>query len=271
MLTERNHTYLGRYNNIKVDGFSGDGYRKPREDRYINLNEVITDFSGRIQDVLSVGCSQGINEVLEAIRFPDKRFTCIDINPEAIEIARAGRWKFNDVAPYVRLFGSEKDIPELMELYKKYCTDEYFHMDVAGEMITLKKPVPNMTFKEMNATRTDFPNASFNLVISHFFDGKPEKHSMNQYNIGFEIERLLPDNGLFWNQEGCYIYKRSGLMGHFERVKKDMDGNIIYNPVDRSELFHEPESSQTPDNIISTIDSIAEDMARQIMKSAFTD
>jgi len=258
MITGSNHTYVGRYDCKEMNG--------PENDRYKNLNTVIADFSDRIRNVLSVGCSQGINEVIEAIQFPDKQFTGIDTNATAIERAVKGRWTFEDVSPYDNAFSSEKNLDLAKELFAQHCNPEYFEMDAQNGLVILKKPLPNTSFLRMNALSTGFPNESFNLIISHYFDGSIKNLTETQYSVGFEIERLLPNDGLFWNQYGCYVYKRSGLMGHFEQVKKDGSGKVTYESVDRSKLFPDPAQSDRPDLTLGGKKDIVEAIAHMIAK-----
>ena len=226
MGSEHGYTYVGRYNLIETN---------TKDRRWdFPINDVFSKFGREISDVLSMGCSVGVNETLVAIQNPSVQFLGIDNNPHSIEIASSGIWPIDTIRP--RVLAGSGDDRTLRSLIDCYCPCEYFELDMDRGTLALKRNVPNISFEVRDGRKTGLDPDSYDLIMMRGVTG--------YRSFGLEVERLLHEHGLYWNVHGLFHYFGNS---DFRRVL-NINGSyaIELEPADNKFLFPQNDDSPSP-------------------------
>ncbi len=233
-MSQDGYTFLGRYYEV-------DRSRHLPAGQIWTIRDVFDRLGGDITDALDIGCSVGINDVIAAVENPTKNFIGIDINPSSIETAISGKWNFQGIMPSGMAMWLPCSEETLVDLYKRFCNPEYFEIDTGSKEVRLIKPVENIKFECQDGKNTNFPDNSFDFILSYMVAGMPWKNlpvDMHDY-IGFEIERILRNGKYLWHQEGLFrLHKEKGGSGLFYRMTR-FNGGVDQesDPTYKSKLF----------------------------------
>ncbi len=233
---DRKHGYcfLGRYNILDR--------ATHREGWDWLIKDVFTHFGSDISNVVSMGCSVGVNEVLLGINHPHIKITGIDIDGEAIEKANAGIWELDDIRPSGLAISN--DDATLRRIYERFCPEGYFDIDFQNSTLKIIKPFENVDFEVKDGTKTQYPDGSFDLVMMHMLCGEEcHPYSPAFVRLGREVERIVKPNGLFWNESGLFrIISAENDESPYRRVLNRKDSyEIESKPTEREFLFPPPE------------------------------
>lgn len=212
------HTYAGRYFE------NSRGY-----DDYWPFDEVMRLFGDKIKNVLSLGCSNGINESIIASRYPQLCVTAIDIYSPLIEQAKAGEWDFKDI------FKVTAEYPDPIEniairRFLTYCPLKHFALDLERSALRRRNDLSNLSYAVMDAQHMEFSDDSFDLIIMHMLGGAfyGGKHVIQ---IGKEVSRVLRDEGLFSTCFGLHmVFKTSESCRYHKLFSEERDYRMQNEP-----------------------------------------
>lgn len=229
-MRERGYSFLGRYD-ILDRATHQEGW-----DWFIS--DVFKHFGAGVNDVLSMGCSVGINEVLLGIKNPRTKVIGIDVDPVSIEIARSGVWNLNHIRPSGMTIPADDETLKI--LYDEFCPPGYFDLDFKKGILKLIKPVSNVAFEVKDATQTRYSPNSFDLIMMYVLAGGDCcPYSPTYKKLGWEVERIIKPEGLFWKEEGFFRVRRTkeDIAPYYRIVHCGQSYKLENIPTAREKLF----------------------------------
>jgi SAM-dependent methyltransferase len=230
---EHGYSFLGRYNILD---------RATHQEGWDWLiKDVFKQFGSDISNVISMGCSVGVNEIILGINYPTAKITGIDVDGGAIEKAKAGVWSLDDIRPSGLCIPEDDDT--LKKLYEHFCPNGYFDIDFQKGTLRLTKPVDNVHFEVKDGTKTQYPEGSFDLAMMYMLAGEEcHPYSPAFVRLGREVERIVKPNGLFWNESGLFrIISTEKDESPYRRVLNRKNSyEIECKPTEREFLFPPP-------------------------------